>query len=95
MAPDPNPLDEHDGNAYDVHVSRGKNSSGASKDKPPAPSSAPKDLNSNSSTVREPELQITLFPDEKIGSDDESDDQDQEKQENDDDGNSEQSSAPA
>ena len=94
MTPDPNSLDEHDGNATDVQVSMGNDSSGASKDKPPA-DSALNDLNSGSSMVREPELQITPFPDEKIGSDDESDDQDQEKQENDDDGNSEQSSVPA
>ena len=74
-----------------LQVSIGNEFSGASKDKPPA-DSAPNDWNSGSSTVGEPELQITTFPDEKIGSDDESDEQDQEKQQNDDDGNSEQSS---
>ena len=93
-APDSDPLDEHDGNAIDVQVSIGNDSSGASKDKLPS-DSAPNDLNSGSLTVREPELQITTFPDEKIGSDDDSDDQKQEKQENDDDGNSEQTSVPA
>ena len=77
----------------------GNDSSGASKVKPPV-DSAPNDLNSGSSMVREPELQITPFPDEKIGSDDECDDQEQEKQDsgsgkagNDDDGNSAQSSS--
>ena len=77
-APDLDPLDEHDGNATDVQVSMGNDSSGASKDKPPA-DSVPNDLNSGSSTVRKPELQITPFSDEKIGSDDESYEQDQEK----------------
>ena len=93
-APDSGPLDEHDGNAIDVQVSMGNDSSGASKDNLPA-DSAPNDLNSGFLTVREPKLQITTFPDEKIGSDDESDDQNQEKLENDDDGNSEQTSVPA
>ena len=77
-----------------LQVSIGNDFSGAFKDKPTA-DSAPNDWNSGSLTVREPELQITPFPDEKIGSDDESDEQDQEKQQNDDDGNSEQSSVPA
>ena len=49
-APDPDPLDEHDGNTTDVQVSMGNDSSGASKDKPPM-NSAPNDLNSGSSVV--------------------------------------------
>ena len=77
-APDPDPLDKHDGNSTDVQVSMDDTSSRASKNKPPA-DSAPSDSNSGSLTIWEPELQITPFPDDTIRSDDESDDQDQEK----------------